>query len=210
MSVLVVPTDVGEARATLAGPARDAAGLLVLGHGAGGLRWTDDVLAVRDVAVDRGWRVALVDQPWRVAGKRMGPGPARLDPVWLAVVSALPPVRPLVVGGRSAGARVACRTAALVGADAVLALSFPLHPPGRPERSRAPELAAPSATGVPVHLVHGERDPFGAPGEVRAALPEGADLRLVPGTHSLEAAAAEVGRCVAAVLDAVAAQPRAE
>ncbi|HET7762584.1 MAG TPA: alpha/beta family hydrolase [Phycicoccus sp.] len=180
-------------------------GRLVLGHGAGGLRWTDDVVAARDAAVAAGWVVDLVDQPWRVAGKRVGPGPAALDAAWRAVLAASTAVPgPLVVGGRSAGARVACRTAAEVGAAAVLALSFPLHPPGRPERSRAEELAAPAAAGLAVHVVQGRTDPFGAPAEVRAVLPAGAHLTEVDGAHSLERSAAAVAAAVAAALATVA------
>ena len=197
---LEVDTPSGPARAEVAEPAGEAVGTLVLGHGAGGLRWTDDVVGVRDCAVAAGWRVVLVDQPWRVAGKRLGPGAARLDPAWEAVLARLAVRRPLVVGGRSAGARVACRTAASVGADAVLALSFPLHPPGRPERSRAEELARPSAAGIPVHVVQGATDPFGTPDEVRAVLPPAASLDSVPGPHSLERAVDEVVRCVGAAL----------
>ena len=93
--------------------------------------------------------------------------------------------RPLVVGGRSAGARVACRTAEEVGADAVLCLSFPLHPPGKPESSRAEELLTPIRAGLPVHVVQGERDPFGTPDEVRAVrAPDAAYVSSAKGTHS--------------------------
>ena len=173
----------------------------MLGHGAGGLRWTLDVLATRDAAVAAGWVVVLVDQPWRVAGRRLGPAPASLDRAWLPVLAAVAPDRahgPLVVGGRSAGARVACRTAAEVGASAVVALSFPLHPPGKPESSRAAELVTPSAHGIPVHVVQGRSDPFGTPAEVAAVLPPGATLDVVTGGHSIGGSAAAVA---AAVLD---------
>jgi predicted alpha/beta-hydrolase family hydrolase len=114
-------------------------------------------------------RVALVEQPWRVKGKKVAEAPARLDQAWVDVLAELTGT-PLVVGGRSAGARVACRTADEVGADAVLCLAFPLHPPGRPERSRLPELAA---VGVPVLVVQGDRDAFGVP--AGATLVPGAD-----------------------------------
>lgn len=175
----------------------------MLGHGAGGLRWTDDVTAVRDAAVRSGWVVDLVDQPWRVAGRRLGPGPTALDAAWLAVLAALPDVLgPLVVGGRSAGARVACRTAGAVRAAAVLALSFPLHPPGRPERSRAAELALPASVGIPVHVVQGRSDPFGTPDEVRSVLPAGATLTAVDGPHSLERAAGAVAEAALRSLEA--------
>lgn len=133
--------------------------LLVLGHGAGGGIEALDLLAARDAALALGWRVALVEQPWRVRGRRVAEAPARLDVAWLDVLATLRG-RPLVVGGRSAGARVACRTAAKVGADAVLCLAFPLHPPGRPDRSRLPEL---EQVPTPVLVVQGDRDAFGMP-----------------------------------------------
>ena len=131
----------------------------MLGHGAGGGVDALDLLAARDAALEAGWRVALVEQPWRVRGRKVAEAPARLDQAWVDVMGSLAG-GPLVVGGRSAGARVACRTAAEVGADAVLCLAFPLHPPGRPERSRLGELAA---VQVPVLVVQGARDPFGVP-----------------------------------------------
>ena len=195
----LVDTPLGPARATTTRPGGAPAGALVLGHGAGGQRWTADVIATRDAMVGAGWAVVLVDQPWRVAGARIGPAPASLDRAWLPVLVAvgddLGPV-PLVVGGRSAGARVACRTAAEVGATAVLALSFPLHPPGRPERSRATELATPSAHGIPVHVVQGRTDPFGTPAEVEAVLPPDATLDVVTGAHSIGGSARAVAACV--------------
>ena len=134
--------------------------LLVLGHGAGGGVSAPDLTRVRDVAVSAGVRVALVTQPYRVAGRR-SPAPApHLDEAWVAAVREIaPPGVPLVCGGRSSGARVACRTAAELGAAGVLALAFPLHPPGKPERSRAAELP----TGIPTLVVNGDRDPFGVP-----------------------------------------------
>ena len=150
-----------------------------------------DLLAVRDAAVRAGWAVGRVEQPWRVAGRRVAPAPARLDVAWLEVVgelcgpsSAHPGFgagTPLVVGGRSAGARVACRTAAGLGAVGVLCLAFPLHPPGRPERSRAGELPH----GVRLLVVQGEKDPFGGPDDVRAVAPPGARVVGVDGDHSL-------------------------
>ncbi len=195
----LVDTPLGPARTTTTRPDGIPAGTLVLGHGAGGLRWTLDVLATRDAVVATGWTVVLVDQPWRVAGRKLGPAPASLDQAWLPVLESLAPglgTGPLVVGGRSAGARVACRTAAAVGARAVLALSFPQHPPGRPESSRAPELAMPSAHGIPVHVVQGRTDPFGTPAEVEAALPPGATLDVVTGAHSIGGSAPQVAALV--------------
>lgn len=195
----LVETPLGPARATTTRPVGVPRGALVLGHGAGGLRWTLDVLATRDAVVAAGWVVVLVDQPWRVAGRKLGPAPASLDLAWLPVLAALAAdlgTGPLVVGGRSAGARVACRTAAAVGASAVVALSFPLHPPGRPERSRVPELVMPAAHGIPVHVVQGRTDPFGSPDEVAAVLPPGATLDVVTGAHSIGGSAQTVAALV--------------
>lgn len=161
-----VETSVGTARLHLSG---EGEGLLVLGHGAGGGVEAVDLLAARDAAHEAGWRVALVEQPWRVRGRKVAEAPPRLDAAWVDVLAGLHGT-PLVVGGRSAGARVACRTATAVGADAVLCLAFPLHPPGRPERSRLAEL---TAVPVPVLVVQGARDPFGVP--EGAVLVPGAD-----------------------------------
>ena len=198
-AVRLVDTPLGPARATTTRPPGIPAGALVLGHGAGGLRWTLDVLATRDALVAAGWVVVLVDQPWRVAGKKLGPAPASLDTAWLPVLEALGPdlgPGPLVVGGRSAGARVACRTAGAVGARAVVALSFPLHPPGKPESSRSRELAMPSAHGIAVHVVQGRTDPFGTPAEVEAVLPPGGTLDVVTGAHSIGGSAPAVAALV--------------
>jgi len=173
-----VTTAYGPARLDVDQPAGAPLSLLVLGHGAGGSVDSVDLVAVRDAAVAAGVSVARVTQPYRVAGRRT-PAPARqLDAAFTAVVSA---VRveglPLIVGGRSSGARVACRTAVDLGAVGVLALAFPLHPPGRPDRSRADELP----TTVPTLVVNGDRDPFGVP---RAAGP--VEVRVLPGeTHDL-------------------------
>jgi hypothetical protein len=158
-----VETPRGPARLQLDLPERSPASLLVLGHGAGGGVEAPDLVALRDAAVAAGAAVARVTQPYRVAGRR-APAPAgQLDEAWSAVVAALlsqyPSVPALVVGGRSSGARVACRTAGSVGAAGIVALAFPLHPPGRPERSRADELV----TGLPTLVVNGDRDPFGIP-----------------------------------------------
>ncbi len=170
---------------------------LVLGHGAGGSGWPADVRAVTAAAVDAGWAVALLNQPWRLAGRKIAPAPSTLDIAWLPMVEALRTGRshlpgPLVVGGRSAGARVACRTAEACGATGVLALSFPLHPPGRPGRSRADELRRPLDAGLGLHVVQGATDPFGTPGELVALLPGAAYVTAVPGTHTLERSAVAV------------------
>jgi predicted alpha/beta-hydrolase family hydrolase len=180
--VLEVETPSGLARVRLH-VAEEARGALVLGHGAGGGVDAPDLAAATEVALDERISVALVEQPYRVAGRR-SPAPApRLDEAWTAVVERLREGEfrglPLVVGGRSAGARVACRTAAETGAVAVLCLAFPVHAPGRPEKTREDEL---DAVELPVLVVQGESDPFGMPAE-------GPDRRVVTvaGNHSLKA-----------------------
>jgi len=183
-----IDTPRGPARVRVTEPAAAPSALLVLGHGAGGGVDAPDLTAVHDAAVAAGVRVALVTQPYRVAGRR-APAPAgHLDEAWTAVVGALREEGlPLVVGGRSSGARVACRTAYALGAAGVLALAFPLHPPGKPERSRAGELP----DDLPVLVVNGDRDPFGVPearGRVEVAVRPGAvhDLRRdLPGTAGI-------------------------
>jgi predicted alpha/beta-hydrolase family hydrolase len=185
---VIVGTPLGPARVTATEPPGSVAGTLVLGHGAGGGLGSADLVAVTAGAAAAGWRVLGVEQPWRVAGKRIAPAPPRLDEGWTAVLAALRDdgrlSGALVLGGRSAGARVACRTAAGLGADGVLCLAFPLHPPGRAERSRADEL---TAVGVPLGVVQGERDAFGRPEELAAVLTgrPGASLYAVPGDHAL-------------------------
>jgi hypothetical protein len=146
--------------------------------------------------VAAGWSVARVEQPYRVAGKRAAAAAPRLDTAFGAVAVSLRPTVPtgrLVLGGRSSGARVACRTALTVGADAVLALAFPLHPPWRPETSRVAEL---EAVGVPALVVQGDRDPFGSAAQFPADLPTGVTVVGVPGDHSLRAASAQLGGLV--------------
>nr|WP_237524623.1 alpha/beta family hydrolase [Streptomyces sp. SID7815] len=137
--------------------------VLAVGHGAGGGVEARDLQALAAVLPARRVTVALVEQPWRVAGKKLAPAPRTLDTGWRGLWPALTgPGLPVVAGGRSAGARVACRTAEELGARAVLALSFPLHPPGKPEKSRADKLLG---AGVPTLVVQGGRDPFGRPDE---------------------------------------------
>jgi predicted alpha/beta-hydrolase family hydrolase len=154
---------------------------LVLGHGAGGGIGAPDLKAATEAANAAGVTVALVEQPYRVAGRKSAAPAAQLDTAWTAVVEQLRagPLKdlPLYVGGRSSGARVACRTAQATGAAAVLCLAFPLHPPGRPEKTRLPEL---EAVSVPVLIVQGESDPFGMP-------PEAPERRIVKlrGNHRL-------------------------
>ncbi|MDT3396355.1 alpha/beta family hydrolase [Streptomyces sp. B1866] len=175
-----VPTPAGDARVTWH-PAPVPRAVLAAGHGAGGGVEARDLRALADALPARGVTVALVEQPWRVAGRKLAPAPRTLDAAWRALWPALAgPGLPVVAGGRSAGARVACRTARELGACAVLALAFPLHPPGRPERSRAEELLG---AGLPTLVVQGGRDPFGRPEEF-PALPAGAELAEVPyGDH---------------------------
>ncbi len=251
-----VDTPVGPARihrwAATQEPRR---GSLVLGHGAGGRSWSADLLALTRLT-DAGWDVALIEQPWRVAGRKVAAPPPQLDAAWIAVLRSYvegaapvgsapeagpvaaggvgptdrpvptagvgPTDRPvptagvgptdwpvptadvLVIGGRSAGARVACRTAARVGADAVLALAFPLHPPGRPERSRAAELT--EVGELPLLVVQGRADPFGAPDEFEGLLGPRGRLVPVPGGHGFSRDCGQVtaavrswlaGRCTA-------------
>jgi predicted alpha/beta-hydrolase family hydrolase len=191
---LQVATPHGPARVRVDLPDGPPALLLVLGHGAGGDVDAPDLVAVRDAVLGRGVAVAAVTQPYRVAGRR-APAPAgQLDTAWTAVVAAVRALDglggvPLVVGGRSSGARVACRTAAAVGASGIVTLAFPLHPPRKPEKSRAAELE----TGLPTLVVNGERDPFG--------IPEVADdrtVRVVPGAdHALKRDPAAVAALVA-------------
>ncbi|MFI6548823.1 alpha/beta family hydrolase [Streptomyces prunicolor] len=171
MTTETIETDAGTARVTWH-PAEKARLVLAVSHGAGGGIDARDLQALAAVLPGHGVSVALVEQPWRVAGKKVAPAPKTLDVGWRGIWGAVAkPGLPVISGGRSAGARVACRTAAELGAAAVLALSFPLHPPGRPEKSRADELLG---AGVPTLVVQGGNDPFGKPAE----FPEG-DFKLV-------------------------------
>ncbi|MCG8964308.1 alpha/beta family hydrolase [Streptomyces sp. CL12-4] len=178
MKTEIIDTEAGAARITWH-PAAKPRLVLAASHGAGGGIEARDLAALAAALPARGVTVALVEQPWRVAGKKLAPAPKTLDTGWRGVWPALTgPGLPVISGGRSAGARVACRTATELGAHAVLALSFPLHPPGKPEKSRAGELLG---AGVPTLVVQGGNDPFGKPEE----FPEGAyDLTRVPyGDH---------------------------
>lgn len=196
ITVREIETPSGLARAHVSPTAtRSARGLAVLGHGAGGGVESADLVAVTEALNGAGWDVARVVQPYRVRGRRAPEAAPRLDAAWIPVVVALRGQRrhPVLVGGRSSGARVACRTAEEVGAAAVLALAFPLHPPGKPEKSRVAELAA---VKLPVLVVQGARDPFGDEAELRAALGSGPAphraIVSVPGDHSLRHSAARV------------------
>jgi predicted alpha/beta-hydrolase family hydrolase len=179
--MIEIDTPHGQANAHLHA-ADEPTAALVLGHGAAGGVGSRDLVAVKEVARSEGVSVALVEQPYRVAGRR-SPAPAnQLDAAWTSVIEQLALGVPLIAGGRSSGARVACRTAAATGATAVLCLAFPVHPPGRPEKSRLDEL---DAVEVPTLVVQGERDPFGMPPSApnRTVVP-------IPGTHSLRSSQA--------------------
>jgi predicted alpha/beta-hydrolase family hydrolase len=199
-----VDTPHGLARAHLH-PAEGARGALVLGHGAGGGVSARDLVTAADVALSLDVSVALVEQPYRVAGRRSAAPAAQLDLAWTTVIGHLRSRHladgPLVVGGRSSGARVACRTAESVGAAGVLCLAFPLQPRARVGKPPSPSrLAELDALTCPVLVVQGARDPFGIPppGERRAVV-------AVRGDHSLrsdlEAVADAVREWLPSVID---------
>ena len=205
MAVRSISTPHGAAKAHLH-PAENAHGALVLGHGAGGGVTSGDLVAAADAALGEGVSVALVEQPYRVAGRR-APAPAhQLDTAWTAVLDHLRSKElnglPLVVGGRSLGARVACRTAHAVGAVAVLCLAFPLRPPrrrGSAAQNRLPEL---DAVTLPMLVVQGAQDPFGIP-------PPSANRSVVQvkGNHSLRSDLPAVAQAVHEWLPRVLPQP---
>ena len=183
VEVVEIDTPHGPARAHVHA-AKDPRGALVLGHGAGGGVEAPDLVAACKAALSERFTVVLVEQPYRVAGRRSPPPASHLDAAWIAIVESLRAERlenlPVIMGGRSMGGRVACRTVEETGAVAVLCLAFPLEPPGRKQpQSRLPEL---DAVSVPVLVVQGERDPFGIP-------PRGPSREVVrvPGNHGLKA-----------------------
>ena len=192
MEQIEIETPHGPARAHVQASAQ-AKGVLALGHGAGGGVEAPDLVRAEREARALGFATALVEQPYRVAGRKAPPPAAKADEAWIAVMSDLREriggAGPVVTGGRSFGARVACRTVAESGADAVLCLAFPEHPPGKPEKSRQGEL---DAVDVPVLVVQGESDPFGMPrgGPGREIVP-------VAGNHSLKSDLDAVGEAVA-------------
>ena len=201
-TIRAVDTPHGPAKVHLH-PAEEPIGALVLGHGAGGGVTARDLVAVTAAALEECVSVALVEQPYRVAGRR-SPAPARqLDAAWIAVVEELreADVRglPVVVGGRSAGARVACRTVEETEPVGVLCLAFPLQPPPRAgsaaTTSRLPEL---DAVSVPVLVVQGRRDRFGIP----PAAPHRTVVE-VPGDHGLKSDLGAVAAAVRAWLPSV-------
>jgi predicted alpha/beta-hydrolase family hydrolase len=187
-----ITTSAGAARADIDEPAAAARFLLVLTHGSGGGTSSADLLAVRDAGLRLGAAVARVTQPYRTRGARAPGSVVVQDAAWLEIIAVLRaryPGIPLVQGGRSNGARVACRTVRAAGARAVVALAFPLHPPGHPERSRVTELRD---AGTDVLVVSGARDPFGVPDSNDAAR-----VVVLPGeTHALAKAPAVVGAAV--------------
>ena len=186
-----IATGYGRARAELDEPPAPLF-LLVLTHGSGGGVDSPDLLAAADAGRALGGAVARVVQPYRVRGARAPGSPARQDAAWLEIIEALRgrfPGIPLVQGGRSNGARVACRTARAAAARAVIALAFPLHPPGRPERSRAAELRG---AGAAVLVVNGSRDPFGVPDSADADRV----VVLAGETHALSGSPALVAQAV--------------
>jgi uncharacterized protein len=198
MKTVEVETPSGPAR-VLVDAAKEPRGALVLGHGAGGGVEAPDLLAASRAAHAEGMTVARVEQPYRVAGRRSPARAPQLDTAWVAVVERLGGRElrglPLVVGGRSLGARVACRTAESTGAVGVLCLAFPLEPPrrgGKPPQTRLAEL---EAVTVPVLVVQGDRDPFGMP-------PPGPSRQVVtvPGDHGLKADLSAVETAVQAWL----------
>lgn len=172
------PTPHGDARLH-ADRARRPIATLLLNHGAGGGVDAPDLAALARYLPREGITVLRLEQPWRVAERRVAPAGTQLDACLISVADRLRPRTPLVLGGRSAGARSACRTAHHLGAAGVLALAFPLHPPGKPESSRLEEL---TAVRVPVLVVQGDRDHFGRPEEFPTDLP----VVVVPGgDHAL-------------------------
>jgi predicted alpha/beta-hydrolase family hydrolase len=201
---LEISTPAGSALLDVDRPSGPARALLVLTHGAGGGVDSVDVTAVRTGALKAGIAVARLTQPYRVAGRRSPAAPDKQDEAWLAAIAGLRRRKqladlPLVTGGRSNGARVACRTAVASGAVGVVALAFPLHPPGRPELSRIAEL---DAAGVPVLVVQGDRDPFGMP-------PSAADrevLVITGADHSLKRGLPEIAAAVTGFVTSVAAR----
>ncbi|KQY54470.1 MULTISPECIES: alpha/beta family hydrolase [unclassified Nocardioides] len=174
----MLPTPYGDARLVSSRSRRPVATLL-LSHGAGAGIDTPDLEALAKALPGQGITVHRLEQPWKVAGKKVATAPPTLDVALKLAADHLRPRTPLILGGRSAGARSAARSSRALGASGVLALSFPLHPPGRPEKSRVDELLG---VKVPLLVVQGARDPMGRPEE----FPAGTELLEVPyADHSL-------------------------
>ena len=168
----MIVTPYGEARLHT-DRSRHPVATLVLGHGAGRGEDSPDLVALARALPGQGISVFRIEQPWHVAGKRVAARAQVLDAVTVACVNGIRARTPMVLGGRSAGARVACRLAESLGGVGCLALAFPLNPPGQPESTRVAELLD---VGVPTFVVQGERDPFGGPD----AFPEGFELTAIP------------------------------
>jgi uncharacterized protein len=200
-----VDTPHGPARVHLHPADGEPVAALVLGHGANGKVGTPDLKKAAEVANAQAVSVALVEQPYHVAGRRAPAPPAQLDAAWLAVIEHLRGGEfaglPLIAGGRSMGARVACRTVVEAAAVGVLCLAFPVHPPGRPEKSRLEEL---DAVAVPTLVVQGEKDSFGMPPPA-----PGREVVVVDGDHGLKKDLDAVGAAVAGWLQRVTRSPRA-
>ncbi|HWL37378.1 MAG TPA: alpha/beta family hydrolase [Frankiaceae bacterium] len=178
----------GDARVSVDSPPGQTNGVAILFHGAGGTMNAPVLVAARDALLGIGWRVVRLDQPYVVAGRRAPAPAAHLDEVALLTVEEVRGEgEPLLLAGKSSGARVTCRTARAAGALGCVAYGFPLHPPGRPEKTRAPEL---NAAGVPVLVCQGVRDAFGTPDDVKAAAKRGVKVSEVPGDHSMRTKAA--------------------
>jgi predicted alpha/beta-hydrolase family hydrolase len=200
VETILIPTPIGDARAhvTLSAGSGAARAALVLGHGAGGGVGAPDLLVAERAALREGLTVVLVEQPYRVAGRRSPPAAARLDLAWTAVLAWLGAHRlgrcTLVVGGRSSGARVACRTAEATGAVGVLCLAFPLQPPARAAATRiAPSRQAElDRVSVPMLVVQGRNDRFGMP-----APASGREVLVVEGDHGLKRESSRIGDAVA-------------
>ncbi|WP_194921700.1 alpha/beta hydrolase family protein [Catenulispora rubra] len=202
----LITTPAGDARLTrFPTPSRTKRrALLALGHGAGGGVEAADLQALAAALPSGGIEVVLVEQPWRVAGKKIAPAPKTLDEGWIPVAETLrrrARATPFLAGGRSAGARVACRTALSTGAAGVVALAFPLHPPGKPEKSRAAELLD---TGLPTLVVQAGADSFGTAAEFPELPPTHHLVGLPAGDHAFKVKKADppvLDALVAAVAD---------
>ncbi len=171
-AVRIISTEIGDARLH-ADRAKHPVAALVLGHGAGRGVDSPDLVALAKSLPNRGITVFRIEQPWVVAGKKVAPRPEALDIGTIAGINGIRVRTPLIVGGRSAGARSACRVARKMGAVGCVALSFPLHPPGRPDSTRLSELRG---VGLPTLVVQGARDSFGGPSE----FPAWTDLVTIP------------------------------
>ena len=174
----IIPTPKGDARLVVRRAKRPVA-TLVLTHGFGGGIDAPDLVRLARTLPQQDISVTLVEMPWRRV-RKPAPAPAVIDECYTAVIDSMRTRSPLVIGGRSAGARSACRIARNVGARGILALSFPLHPPGKPEKSRLSEL---QSARVRTLVIQGESDPFGTPEE----FPGDIDLAVVPAAdHSMK------------------------